>query len=38
MLKRFPKASDEAVLAEALVYFVFVATIALVATIVAHTI
>jgi hypothetical protein len=37
-LKRFETASDEIVLAEALVYFVFIGAIALIATFVAHAI
>ena len=37
MLKRLKRASDELVLAEALIYFVFIASIALVATLVANS-
>ncbi len=33
---RLKRASDEIVLAEALIYFVFIASIALIATLVAH--
>ena len=38
MMKRLEKVSDEMLLAEALIYFVFVGAIALIATIVAHAI
>ena len=36
MLRNLRKASDEMILAEAMIYFVFVGTIALVATIASH--
>jgi hypothetical protein len=36
MLNRLKRASDEIVLAEALIYFVFIASIALVATLLAR--
>jgi len=38
MLNRLKKSSDEIVLAEALVYFVFIASIAVVATLVASSV
>jgi hypothetical protein len=36
VLKHLRQASDEMILAEAMIYFVFVGTIALVATLAAH--
>lgn len=36
MLRNLRKASDEIILAEAMIYFVFVGAIALVATLAAH--
>jgi len=36
MLRNLPKASDEIILAEALVYFVLIGTLALVATLVTR--
>lgn len=36
MLDRFKRATDEIVLAEALIYFVFIASLAVVATLVAR--
>ena len=36
MLNRLKRASDEIVVAEALIYFVFIASLALIATLVAH--
>jgi hypothetical protein len=38
MLNRLKRASDEIVLAEALIYFVFIAAIALTATVIASSI
>jgi len=38
MLNKLRRASDEIVLAEALIYFVFIASIALIATLVAASI